>query len=921
MIFSIVFLLFFAVGSVSAIDLSNSSDDSISEHIFQDFMQSKDVPEDILANGTAATALAGNDTELYYKDGTSFRVLLCDVNGTALPDQSVIFNINGNNYTRITNEDGIASIKINLNSGSYGISSYYAGTDVYGASNATNIVNVLSTIKGHDIEKYFKNDTQYYATFVDAKGNLLADTAVNFNINGVYYERKTNEKGTARLNINLPSGNYILTATNPVNGEMSSNNITVLTTLCAYDLVKYYRNDTQYYVTVINGAGKPVINQEVTFNINGVLYTRTTNDKGIARMNINLNPGDYTITSIHPFNGEMHSNNIEVLPTISADDLNMIYRDGSRFTAKVLDDKGNSLANSDVIFNINGIHYTRVTDKDGNAHLNINLDIGKYVITATNAKGLSVSNTINIKKCNSIIKANDAHIIAGIDRDYSVTLIGVNNKTIPLNSIDFRCNGAGISVVTNKGGEAIIVLSGLSVGKYTLEYEFKGNKNYNPYRSSSTLTVENPTNKLTGKDLKMLYKDGSKFKVTLTDLKSVPLVNKTITFTINGNSYDRITDEKGVAGLAINLIPGTYKISYSCSDVDAVDYNKGSNTVTVSKLPAYFSTSDLAFDYGDRRAFIATLTDANNAPLVGIDVVFEFSGSSYTRTTDSSGVAKLNINQPVGYYEIKTSLDNKIYAASTKSNHVLVDGSIFIADDLYTVALLSRSYSVTLLDAYRNPIPNAVVEFTYNGVAKRATTNAQGVATITVNNLPAGDFPIVYNYIKENDAGQSYIHVYDSVLNAKNTISNLNAYSVDSKNCPVSNSEIVALARQLTEGLTNPLDKVWAIFEFVRDIPYGHYYNTKYGAVGTLHNKMGNCVDQSHLSIALYRAAGFPARYVHGTCVFIDGDVDGHVWSQVLVENTWIVSDTINSRNLPGQVNNWNNYNYNLKGYYASLPF
>lgn len=915
MIFTIVLIFFFAVSSVSALDLNNASDDFSSELISQDEFG------DILANGSVTTSLTANDTEMYYKDGTSFNVALSDVNGTALSNQSVIFSINGNNYTRVTNDNGIASIKINLNSGSYDITSYYSGTDTYAACNATNVLKVLSTISGQDIEKYFKNDTQYYATFVDTQGNLLVDTAVTFNINGVYYERKTNEKGTARLNINLPSGEYILTAINPASDEMSSNDISVLTTLYAEDLVKYYKNDSQYYVTVVNDVGNPVTNQDVTFNINGVFYTRTTNDNGVARMNINLNPGNYTITSAHPINGEMHSNNIEVLPTITAEDLKMSYRDGSRFTAHVIDDNGNPLAKSDVTFNINGIYYTRASDNEGNARLNINLDVGKYVITATNAKGLSVSNTITISKSDSIIEARDAHIIAGLERDYSVTLMGTNNKTIPLNSIDFSCNGGTVTAVTDEEGVATITISDVSVGNYTLGFEFKGNKNYNPYKSSVTLTVENPTTKLIGKDLKMVYKDGSKFQVTLTDLKSNPLANRTITFNINGNSYDRTTDENGVAGLTINLVPGTHDISYSHGDVDDLDYNRGSNTITVSKLPAYFTTSDLAFDYGESGAFTATLTDANNAPLQGIDVIFDFSGSSYTRTTDASGVAKLNINQPVGYYEIKTSLNNNIYNAESKSNHILVDGSIFIASDLNTIARMTRDYSVTLLDAYRNPIPNAVVEFTYNGVSKRATTNAQGVATIQVNNLPGGDFPIVYNYIKENDAGQSYIHVSDSVLNVKNTISNLDVYLSDSRNCQVSNAEIVALARQLTEGLTNPLDKVWAIFEFVRDIPYSYYYNTKYGAVGTLHNKAGNCVDQAHLSIALYRAAGFPARYVHGTCVFNDGDVDGHVWSQVLVENTWIVSDSINRRNLPGQVNNWNNYNYQLKGYYASLPF
>ena len=47
------------------------------------------------------------------------------------------------------------------------------------------------------------------------------------------------------------------------------------------------------------------------------------------------------------------------------------------------------------------------------------------------------------------------------------------------------------------------------------------------------------------------------------------------------------------------------------------------------------------------------------------------------------------------------------------------------------------------------------------------------------------------------------------------------------------------------------------------DIAYELYANTKKGAVKTLRARKGNCADQAHLLVALFRAAGIPARYVH----------------------------------------------------------
>lgn len=933
-IISVVLLFFLVISSVSAADL-NSSDDNTDlldncvpySDVYNDYISQTASPDggendDLNSYGVKPTVLSGNDTELYYKNGTAFKVVLSDYDGSLLAGQSVIFTINGVNYTRVTDNCGVASITINLNSGTYTISYYFAGNENYSSFYGENTVKVLSTIDGDDVEKYFKNDTQYYVTFVDGQGNFLNGQTVTFNINGVFYQRKTDEKGTAKLNINLSPGEYIITAVNPVNGEMYSNIITVLPTILGSDIEKYYKNDTQYYIRVLNGAGNPLINQEVTFNINGVFYTRITDAGGIAKMNINLNPGKYIITATNPMNGEMHSNIIEVLPTISADDLDMTYRDGHRFMAHVLDDMGNPLAGSDVTFNVNGVLYTHKTDNEGNAYLNINLGVGKYIITATNYKGLSVSKIINIGKAYSVIEANDAHIITGFDRNYIVTLSGSNNQLISSSTIKFKFNGAEMRAVTNKNGEATLFISNPSKGTYSIEYEFEGNANYYPYKSSSTITVADSTTVLSGNDLKMMYNESSVFNVTLTDLNSVPIVNKTVTFTVCGVSYNHTTDENGVAGLNINLLPGTYEISYSYSYEEAPDYNKGSNTIVVSKLPAYLTTSDLEFEYGESKAFSAILTDGSGNPLKDTAVTFTIGGRSYTKTTDASGVAKLNIRLSVGYYEIITSLDDLIFGASSKSNHILVNGTILLGDDLYLIDGFSRVYSVMLMDAYRNPISNALIEFTYNGVYKTAFTNDCGIATITVGDLSEGIYPIVYKYVDGDNTCQANILVSNSVLNYKNAISDLSPYLSVSQNCQVTNAEIVALARQLTEGLSTSLDKAIAIFEYVKyQISYSYYYDTYYGALGTLHAKTGNCVDQAHLSIALYRAAGLPARYVHGRCVFSDGDVSGHVWSQVLIGDTWVVSDTINTRNSLGEVVNWNNYNYVLKGLYSAIYF
>ena len=42
---------------------------------------------------------------------------------------------------------------------------------------------------------------RYSVTLYDKTGKALVNKTVRFNINGIFYERKTNEKGVAQLNI------------------------------------------------------------------------------------------------------------------------------------------------------------------------------------------------------------------------------------------------------------------------------------------------------------------------------------------------------------------------------------------------------------------------------------------------------------------------------------------------------------------------------------------------------------------------------------------------------------------------------------------------------------------------------------------------------------------------------------------------
>lgn len=360
----------------------------------KDNYQTVNVSENVEIN-SIKTVLEAENVVMYYKDGTRFAVVLKDINGNPLANMDVIISINGRDYVKQTDENGTAYLGLNLESKNYTVVTAFGGNSKYFGTRSNNTVSILSTLISKDIVKYYRNGTQFYATVLDFKGNPLANTTVMFNINGVFYNKTTDENGTAKLNIWLRPGKYIITIFNLVTGEQAGNNVTVLSKIVEnYDLVKYYKNASKFSVKILDSQGYPVEGTIVTFNINGVFYYKETDANGIASLAINLRPGKYVITTMY---GQYDvGNNVTVLPTLQTSDLKMKYLDGSAFNARVVDGQGNPLANQIVKFNVNGVFYNKVTNDEGIASLNIRLMKGEYIITSI-YNGFETGNTIKIQ--------------------------------------------------------------------------------------------------------------------------------------------------------------------------------------------------------------------------------------------------------------------------------------------------------------------------------------------------------------------------------------------------------------------------------------------------------------------------------------------------------------------------------------------
>ena len=294
-----------------------------------------------------------DDVVMIYHDGTRLVAKLTDYQGRPIVNDIIYFTINGKTYAKTTDDNGTVSMGLNLDSKVYTATVSYNESEVYSKISKNVTVTINPTVISEDLVKMYQNDTRFYVKFTDSTGKALTKTTVKFNIHGVFYTKKIDKDGVADLGIMLRPGEYILTAYNPVTGEEKGFNITVKSLIVQSDLTKYYLNNSKFQATIYDKNGSLAVGKNVTFNINGVFYTKITDSNGVVSLAINLRPGEYIITTM--YEGLAVGNNIVVLPTLVTRDLNMTYGDGSNFTAQTLDGQGKPLANQNVTFNINGV--------------------------------------------------------------------------------------------------------------------------------------------------------------------------------------------------------------------------------------------------------------------------------------------------------------------------------------------------------------------------------------------------------------------------------------------------------------------------------------------------------------------------------------------------------------------------------------
>lgn len=356
------------------------------------------------------------------------------------------------------------SITVDESKSFYNISVIYKGNNKYADSSNSAILRISSipletVIISKDLTKYYKNGSQFDVVLKDVLGNVLVGKIVKITINGVTYNKITNDKGEARLSINLFPGVYNITVLfedddNYVK-SLNTNKIVVLSKI----ITKFVDNN-KFIVKLVNDDGTPKTNSSLAIIANGVQYNRITNGSGEARLNVRLNPNNYIFAVTD--GQEVVSSSVNVLSTIETSDISMFYKDGTKYSVKLCDLDGNIMPNKNVAITINGVTYNKVTDSNGVAYLNINLNPGTYSVWATYGDK-TVCNTVSISPMVVSMVSSSVNIQQGTF--YKVKFSDALSNPIVGQEVGILINGIMYHRVTDELGVASIKIN-LNPGSY-----------------------------------------------------------------------------------------------------------------------------------------------------------------------------------------------------------------------------------------------------------------------------------------------------------------------------------------------------------------------------------------------------------------------------------------------------------------------
>ena len=636
-----------------------------------------------------------------YGQGNLYNITLRDGYGTLIRGENIYLTISQGNvsddFTIKTNDDGVASITINYLPGTYNVHARFVGDNLYGPSEESGVIQVekVLTIVSGFYHATIPLKGLYNVVLTDMNGRRLINQTITLNLYQSRlvktYAASTDGNGEASFIIDLAEGNYL--ATMEYGGNRwyaeSSNGATIIITkeavlqniqINASDLAQYYGENKYFMINFNDPNAYTQYGKEILVTISSgswnKAYTVYTDVFGLARLQINLNPGEYDVS--YKYSNDYYNifgegfNRITVYRTptsIFANNVVVNKGDSRIFEIFLRDVNNNPIRNMQINASIGSKKYNLTTNDEGIAKLVLNLDVGTHTIRYSfdnpnyiSSASQSTILVVDSDKSPSTLSASDITALDNQTLNLTVDLKdmlgnGIASSQVSLLLTTFEGEVVmNTKVMSDDAGHAIFRLR-LDSGNYIAKLTYGGN---NFYLGSSAISVIN-VNASDSKIKTVLFagdtqlSDSSRFYVALSDENGTVIRNADVRFIINNKEYSSRTDESGRAYLNRTLSPNIYVVKAFYDGDMAYRQSQISSKIYISSITTQLHAQKLVKYYRNGTQFHAVLLDGDDNPISGKTISVMVNGGIYNCTTDVDGWITLEIDFKPGFYEVECS--------------------------------------------------------------------------------------------------------------------------------------------------------------------------------------------------------------------------------------------------------------------------
>ena len=347
--------------------------------------------------------------------------------------------------------------------------------------------------------------------------------------------------------------------------KIDSLNLSVI----AEDSETYLNESYRFRAKVVDSSNSPLAYKTVEFTVNGETFTAATDRQGYATLDYVFDVGNHKIKITSPAEGKYLASSIAVTlnvkSTIVFSDFK-VFTYNSGYSAKLIDSKGNPLANAKALLTVGDETYNVTTDSKGMIYHNIDLKSGEYIVIVNNLANDDFASQI-ISVVDRISENENVTMYYGAGKYYTVRVLGDHGEAVSNLRVCFSIGGEDCYAYTDSKGYASYKIT-LNPGSYSITASYKGFSVKNRIVVKKTIITKDITVKK-GKTIK--------FTAKILNKNGNIAINKKVKFKFKGKTYKIKTNIRGKATLKIakKYKAGKYKIKTSCGGLTV------SNRITV----------------------------------------------------------------------------------------------------------------------------------------------------------------------------------------------------------------------------------------------------------------------------------------------------------------------------------------------------